>query len=137
MPPANSALDVQHGGTHYKGMAIQPITYGAANRYDPAAFSVVKYVSRHASKNGKEDLLKAIHFVDLRVEVNKLWGPLQPARTVISPEEFCRKNNMSALESNALFQLHRWVSSAPMDDVVMATLLKKQIEVIMDLNYDF
>lgn len=135
MHPASNALQVQHGGTHYKAMAIQPITYGTANRYDPSAFSVVKYVSRHGSKNGREDLLKAMHFVDLRVEMLRLYGPLQPARTVISPEEFCYQNKLGALESNVIFQLHSWCASAELNDAVISTILKKQIEGIIDLNY--
>jgi hypothetical protein len=39
----------QHGGKHYKDMGIQPIEYAEANRkvLGPAAYSVVKYVTRH------------------------------------------------------------------------------------------
>jgi hypothetical protein len=53
-------LKKQIGGSHYKYMAIQPIEYINANHLKFAEGCVVKYVSRHQSKNGKEDILKAI-----------------------------------------------------------------------------
>lgn len=63
------ALDKQEGGAHYKGRAIQPIEYIHANSLGFCEGSVVKYVTRHKSKNGKEDLLKAIHFLELLCEL--------------------------------------------------------------------
>ena len=53
-------LKKQIGGSHYKYIAIQPIEYINANHLKFAEGCVVKYVSRHQSKNGKEDILKAI-----------------------------------------------------------------------------
>lgn len=54
------------GGTHYAGLKIDPVTYSMMNRWDAAAFSVLKYLTRHRTKNGLEDLLKARHFVLIR-----------------------------------------------------------------------
>ena len=42
--------------------------YALANKLDYAQANVVKYVTRHADKNGKEDLLKAIHNIQLMIE---------------------------------------------------------------------
>jgi hypothetical protein len=53
-------LKKQIGGSHYKSMKIQPIEYINANNLKFAEGCVVKYVSRHQNKNGKEDILKAI-----------------------------------------------------------------------------
>jgi hypothetical protein len=64
-----SALKQQEGGNHYKTMAIQPIEFIHANRLGFAEGSIVKYVSRHRVKNGKADLLKARHFIDLLIEL--------------------------------------------------------------------
>ena len=55
MADEKRALDVQVAGDHYKTMGIQPIEFCYVNRYDPAAFSALKYVSRHRVKNGRED----------------------------------------------------------------------------------
>lgn len=63
-----SAWDVQEGGNHYKDLAIQPAQYALANKLDYVQGNIVKYVTRHASKNGKEDLLKAKHYIDLMIE---------------------------------------------------------------------
>lgn len=63
-----SAWDKQEGGAHYKNLKIQPMQYALENKLDYAQSNVVKYVTRHASKNGKEDLLKAIHNIELMIE---------------------------------------------------------------------
>jgi hypothetical protein len=34
---------------------------------NPCEFSVIKYISRHRWKNGKEDLLKAKDFIDMLI----------------------------------------------------------------------
>ena len=63
-----SAMDQQVGGNHYKGMAIQPFEFAMLNNLNPGQFAVVKYICRYKNKNGKEDLLKAKHFIDMLIE---------------------------------------------------------------------
>lgn len=63
------ALAKQEGGTHYKGCAIQPVEYCHANGLGFMEGSVVKYITRYKSKNGKQDLLKAIHFIELLIQL--------------------------------------------------------------------
>jgi len=65
---SNKALDTQVGGGHYKDFAIQPIEYCMANGLDHCQSNVVKYVTRFRLKNGKEDLLKARHYIDLLID---------------------------------------------------------------------
>jgi hypothetical protein len=60
-------LNVQHGGTHYKALAIQPVEYAQRNELNFCEASVVKYITRHRDKNGKEDLQKAIHFIQMLI----------------------------------------------------------------------
>lgn len=62
-------LTAQVGGGHYKGMAIQPVEYINANGLDYLQGNVIKYVSRHKSKNGAEDIRKAIHYLELILEL--------------------------------------------------------------------
>jgi hypothetical protein len=64
-----SALDKQVSGDHYKGKAIQPIIYIHANNLGFCEGNVVKYVTRWKSKGGKADILKAIHYLELLLEV--------------------------------------------------------------------
>lgn len=69
--PALPALETQIGGSHYKDMAIQPMTYSMANGLDACQHTIVKYVSRFRQKNGIEDLEKAKHCIDLLIEFEK------------------------------------------------------------------
>jgi hypothetical protein len=52
----------QVSGTHYEKMAIQPVEYIHANGLDFFEGNVVKYISRHRTKNGAEDVKKAIDY---------------------------------------------------------------------------
>jgi hypothetical protein len=56
-------LQKQIGGNHYQG-GIQPIEYIRANKLNFEEGSVIKYITRHRKKNGKEDLIKAKHYID-------------------------------------------------------------------------
>lgn len=63
------SMKKQVGGDHYKRMAIQPIEFIHRNKLGFLEGLVVKYVSRHRAKNGREDLLKAKHALDLLVDM--------------------------------------------------------------------
>ncbi len=62
------ASDTQVGGSHYRDLAIQPSEFIHRNRLGWCEGNVIKYVSRHRAKNGKEDLLKALHYLNLLLE---------------------------------------------------------------------
>ena len=64
-----SALSDQVGGKHYKALAIQPAEYCQRNRMPYCESSVVRYVTRHREKNGREDIEKAIHCLQLLLEI--------------------------------------------------------------------
>lgn len=65
----SSALDKQISGNHYKGCKIQPVEYIQANDLDYLQGNVIKYVTRHKLKNGKADIEKAIHYLELILEL--------------------------------------------------------------------
>ena len=69
----NNPLLKQEGGSHYKDMAIQPMEYILKNNIGYAEGNVIKYVSRWKSKNGIEDLKKALHVLQILIyeEENK------------------------------------------------------------------
>ena len=58
----------QVGGDHYSRLAIGPTEYAHKNGLGPCEFNVVKYVSRHKQKNGRQDIEKAIHYLELLLE---------------------------------------------------------------------
>ncbi len=65
----DTPLDKQVGGQHYKHFAIQPVEYIYRNNLGYLEGNVVKYVSRYKEKGGKEDLLKARHYIDLLLQM--------------------------------------------------------------------
>lgn len=72
--PQAPALNTQVGGGHYKSFKIQPVQYIEANGLDYLQGNVVKYVSRHKTKGGAEDVRKAIHYLQLILELQYAGG---------------------------------------------------------------
>lgn len=67
---ANDPLAEQVGGSHYKDMPIQPVEFIHGNGIGYMEGCAIKYLSRWKSKGGVEDLRKAIHFVELLIELS-------------------------------------------------------------------
>jgi hypothetical protein len=61
------SLQNQVGGDHYKNKAIQPVEFIYKNDLDYIRGNVIKYVTR--KKNGAEDILKAIHYCEMLLEL--------------------------------------------------------------------
>lgn len=68
--PVKSAFDTQEGGSHYssKPDGYQPFQISKALDLNPVEHTVLKYLLRHRDKNGKVDLLKAKHCLDILIE---------------------------------------------------------------------
>lgn len=76
----NAALETQIGGGHYKDLPIQPAEYCQRNRLGFCESSVIKYVTRHREKNGRQDIEKAIHFLQILLDIEypedrSTWRP--------------------------------------------------------------
>ena len=65
---SNSSYDKQIGGSHYLKYKIQPSKFVIENKLLFPEASVIKYMVRHQDKDGKKDLLKAIHFIEMIIE---------------------------------------------------------------------
>ena len=63
-----STYKKQIGGKHYLKYKIQPSKFVVENKLLYPEGSVIKYILRHQDKGGKEDLLKAKHFIDMIIE---------------------------------------------------------------------
>jgi hypothetical protein len=63
-----SASKTQVGGGHYKDLAIQPSEFIHRNRIGWLEGNAIKYVCRHRNKNGRQDIEKAIHYLQLLLE---------------------------------------------------------------------
>lgn len=62
------ASDMQVGGNHYKDMPVEPSYFSQVNRLGWCEANAVKYVCRHKAKNGRQDIEKAIHYLQLLLE---------------------------------------------------------------------
>lgn len=100
------ALKVQTGGDHYKKLKIQPMEFSMANNWDACAHTILKYVTRHADKNGRQDLEKALHCVELR---EALWHQRHRAIDVISMDAYVRANKLPVIECAVLHALDSWI----------------------------
>lgn len=134
MDPANNALTVQHGGDHYKGLAIQPIVLSMANQYDACIHSAIKYLSRHREKGGREDLNKTLHFCALRI-VTKPEG--YPAAILGIPiKQYIEQNEIALEEARIMSALDQWACKEfTLPDSVIFNHIKQHISALADMHY--
>jgi hypothetical protein len=64
-----SALDKQVAGNHYKDLKIQPVEFIQKNKLGFCEGNAIKYLCRWQAKNGIQDLHKAIHYIELLIEM--------------------------------------------------------------------
>ena len=87
----SKASEMQVGGNHYKEFPIQPSEFCQRNGLNWCESNAVKYVARHRSKNGRQDIEKAIHYLNLLLE----WEYPQPDTAIdrrlaaLSEESLC------------------------------------------------
>lgn len=67
-----NALETQIDGNHYTKLKIQPMEYSMANGLDACQHTIIKYVTRFRDKNGRVDLEKAKHVIDMLIEIEYL-----------------------------------------------------------------
>tara|TARA_R100001463_G_scaffold73579_1_gene127401 strand:- start:363 stop:572 length:210 start_codon:yes stop_codon:yes gene_type:complete len=58
----------QINGSHYKKYKIQPSKFVVENKLLFPEGCAIKYIIRHQDKGGKNDILKAIHFLEMILE---------------------------------------------------------------------
>ena len=63
-----SVYDKQIGGKHYQNFSIQPSKFVIENKLLFPEGCAIKYICRHQNKGGKEDLKKAIHYIEMIIE---------------------------------------------------------------------
>ena len=60
--------DKQIGGSHYSKFKIQPSKFVVENELLFPEGCAIKYICRHRLKGKREDILKAIHFLEMILE---------------------------------------------------------------------
>jgi len=97
-------LDRQVGGSHYKGLKIQPLELVVANGLGFCEGNIVKYTTRFRDKSGVEDLRKVEHYIELHFQmvskepwwfrVTREWLSTAEHMPAISPGEYCDANGI-------------------------------------------
>jgi len=97
----SNPYDTQVGGSHYKDMKIQPSEFINKNELQFAEGNAIKYICRHGSKGGLQDLQKAKHYIDMIIErdyedeskngsvdsgVDISYNDVDPSLTITLPE---------------------------------------------------
>lgn len=121
-------LSTQVGGQHYKGMPIQPVEFCERNQLPYCMANVIKYVSRHRAKHGREDLEKAIHYCDLGLsmyEQTKTAWHTQDSDWAITPLRFCQENKFDNNTTKAVIHLCSVFSRGSMAYLEAKAVLEK------------
>ena len=63
-----STYNKQIAGSHYKKFKIQPSKFINDNKLLFAEGNAIKYICRHPHKNRREDLEKAMHYIEMIIE---------------------------------------------------------------------
>jgi hypothetical protein len=79
------ALNRQVGGSHYISK-IQHVEFCQMNRIPWCEAAAIKYILRHRSKNGAQDIEKAVHYLELLQCLD--YGRREEVPTDMDPEEF-------------------------------------------------
>ena len=101
-----SPLAHQVGGEHYKS-AYQPIEFITTFKLLMIEGNLVKYITRHYKKNGKEDLEKAYHYLTLGDTFNCYWlAPKNISRSFFIEElnRYTKDNNITELEYSVIYE---------------------------------
>lgn len=107
----SNPLERQVAGDHYKTLKIQPVEFAMRAGLDACAFSILKYVSRHTTKNGRQDVEEALHFCELRQALVEPVMPLRKPEWPCSLQDYCRANNLGEYETIVLIELEAWLET--------------------------
>lgn len=100
-----NALETQVGGSHYKNMRFQPIELISLLGFDFFQGNVVKYVSRHHEKGGRDDLDKARHYCQLAMSYGYGRGRLPTKAQTARIAVFVSMNSLPAYTAKRFSRL--------------------------------
>lgn len=97
----NDVNEIQVGGQHYK-TEYQHWDFVLDTNQDYLIGNATKYVARHAKKNGREDLLKAHHYINKALSLHD-GSPSMLCATHAATHArllglFCDRNGLGAFE---------------------------------------
>ncbi len=126
-----SALDTQVGGNHYKDMKIQPIEYCHANKLGACETLAIRYISRWRNKAGIQDLRKAIHCLELLIELETKGEDKGEDKVAGKVDDFTVVYNPPALPPRAA-QEREALLAALNTEKALTTQLRKDRDRLME-----
>jgi len=112
MDKSPSANEIQIGGDHYKGRNDNDIQHWdimSKNNVGYLEGNLTKYL-RHRKKNGLQDVLKMMHYLDKILECIDTFGyrpmGMVPYSTI---ELFISQQGYNEHEGHIMYQMCRWV----------------------------
>jgi len=128
-----SANSKQVGGSHYKpGSNVQHWDFVAQNDLSYLVGCTTKYLVRHREKSGRQDLEKALHYIEKLRELYDRAQILVPCLSEhdlpISVETFCEANAVTGSEARAVRLLTLWESRDELDEawMIVSDLIQQQ-----------
>lgn len=102
-------MTAQVAGTHYSKLAIQPTEFCQRNGLDFCIGSILKYLTRYRNKNGRQDLEKARHFVEIREAFPYDRHP--PRHVVVPMLTYINRNGIAGPDAEALYRLEAYYNA--------------------------
>lgn len=99
-------LDVQVGGSHYKGYQIQPVQLYNQFNLGFGEANLIKYAMRYQDKNGKNDLEKVIHYAELMIQFNNPIGNFIPMDYI---ENYANVNGLTFYAKEIIEEVSLWL----------------------------
>lgn len=114
-----SANDKQVAGTHYR-TTYQHWDLAADLKLGYFEGQISKYVTRHRTKKGREDLEKGLHFAQKLLEMAEHHGykPQRLFPTAIQMDDFVKANCLNLREHVLLKKLLSWTNTRDLHDTV-------------------
>ena len=94
--------DKQIGGTHYQKFKIQPSKFVIENELLYPEGCVIKYILRQKLKGKRQDLEKAIHFIEMIIERD--YGEETQKSQVFKPKDFLEEAEKEKKELEESYQ---------------------------------
>ena len=88
---SSKVWDKQHGGSHYQKYKIQPSKFVVENELLYPEGCAIKYIIRHRDKGKRQDLEKAIHFIEMIIERD--YPDRVPQKEIVGPHDFPADKN--------------------------------------------
>ena len=113
------ASDRQVGGNHYEA-EVQHWDYAVRSETPNLEYAASKYVARWRNKNGVQDLEKAIHYLEKRIEsVNLHIGTMKGGIYLpLMFGEFTSSTNCTVEEAAILYSIMHWTKVSELQTAI-------------------